>query len=355
MRVDEVQSWCRAPVPEQPWLDMVLCQRLLEQRIVIEIDLADRQVIGGAPVRVDQCPFTSTDVMDSLLNTKKSPLRSSLFAISSITTPDPDTAVVQLNKPTAGDFLWALSYIDGTVYPPSPFATAATDADRRRALHPEELSAGFRSILLAKNPKYWDSKAYPLGGVDFVQVTHRPAGGQRHHLGRGRHDRPRAPELHRDQAQPEHRHRHHPVLRLHVMQPRQNTAPFNNPKVRAALEYAVDRQAINKAVFAGLGEPAYQPFPQLVARLQQDGRQQVHLQPAKAKAMLAAAGFTQGVSSSSWSSRPATPPSSGSPPSCRARWRRPASTLTIQQIPRLRHPHRRLPQEARATPSSPSS
>ena len=30
------------------------------------------------------------------------------------------------------------------------------------------------SIVLAKNPKYWDSKAYPLGGVDFIQVTQGP-------------------------------------------------------------------------------------------------------------------------------------------------------------------------------------
>ena len=28
--------------------------------------------------------------------------------------------------------------------------------------------------MLAKNPKYWDSKAYPLGGVDFTQVTQGP-------------------------------------------------------------------------------------------------------------------------------------------------------------------------------------
>ena len=79
-------------------------------------------------------PVTSTDVMDSLLNTKKSPLRSSLSAIQSMTTPDPDTLVVQLNRPTAGDFLWAMTYIDGMVYPPSSFANAATDPDRLRSL-----------------------------------------------------------------------------------------------------------------------------------------------------------------------------------------------------------------------------
>ena len=55
--VDEVQAGRGAPVAEQPRLDVLLRQRLLEQRVVVEIDLADRQVVGGAPVRVDEREF----------------------------------------------------------------------------------------------------------------------------------------------------------------------------------------------------------------------------------------------------------------------------------------------------------
>jgi hypothetical protein len=55
--VDEVQTGRRAPMAQEPRLDVLLGQRLLEQRVVVEIDLADRQVVGGAPVRVDQRPF----------------------------------------------------------------------------------------------------------------------------------------------------------------------------------------------------------------------------------------------------------------------------------------------------------
>ena len=55
--VDEVQARRGSPVPEQPRLYVLLGQRLLEQRIVVEIDLADRKVVCGPPVRVDQCPF----------------------------------------------------------------------------------------------------------------------------------------------------------------------------------------------------------------------------------------------------------------------------------------------------------
>ena len=67
-------------------------------------------------------PVTATDVMASLDNTKTSPLRSSLSAIASMTPTNPDTLVIQLNRPTAGDFLWAMTYIDGMVYPASSIA-----------------------------------------------------------------------------------------------------------------------------------------------------------------------------------------------------------------------------------------
>jgi hypothetical protein len=40
-------------VPEEPRLDVLGTQRLPEQRIVLEIDLADGQVVGRPPVRVE--------------------------------------------------------------------------------------------------------------------------------------------------------------------------------------------------------------------------------------------------------------------------------------------------------------
>jgi hypothetical protein len=55
--IDEVQAGRGAPVPEEPRLDVLLRERLLEQRVVVEIDLADRQVVGGAPVRIDEREF----------------------------------------------------------------------------------------------------------------------------------------------------------------------------------------------------------------------------------------------------------------------------------------------------------
>ena len=50
--VDEVQAGRRAPVPEQPGFDVLTPQRFFQERVVEQVDLADRQVVGRSPVRV---------------------------------------------------------------------------------------------------------------------------------------------------------------------------------------------------------------------------------------------------------------------------------------------------------------
>ncbi len=57
MRVDEVEAWRRAPVPEQTRLDVLLFERFAQQGIVEQVDLTDGQIIGRAPVGVDERAF----------------------------------------------------------------------------------------------------------------------------------------------------------------------------------------------------------------------------------------------------------------------------------------------------------
>ena len=89
---------------------------------------------------------------------------------------------------------------------------------------------------------------------------------------------------------------HHAVLRLHACS-RPATTPARSTivKVRAALEYAIDRAAINKVVYAGVGRPAYQPFPPNSPGYNKSVGNKYVYDPKKAKAMLAAAGYSNGV------------------------------------------------------------
>jgi peptide/nickel transport system substrate-binding protein len=240
-------------------------------------------------------PVTSTDVMTSLLNTKKSPLRSSLFNIASISTPNPDTVIVQLDKPTAGDFLWAMTYIDGSVYPTSSIPTAATAPIGAGPFTLKSYQPG-SSIDLVKNPKYWDAAAYPLGAVDFVEVTDGPQAVSAISSG--------AVDMIALDPQQYEEVKNNSAIGVAITQSydyavlntRNNVAPFNNVKVRAALEYSIDRAAINKVVYAGVGRAAYQPFPANSPGYNKTVGDKYLYEPKKAKAMLAAAGYPHGVS-----------------------------------------------------------
>ena len=63
VRIDEVESRRRAPVPEQARLDVLLLQRLAQQRIVEQVDLADGQIVRGAPVGVDERSLFSVNIV----------------------------------------------------------------------------------------------------------------------------------------------------------------------------------------------------------------------------------------------------------------------------------------------------
>ena len=54
VRVDEVEAGRRAPVPQQARLDVLERELLVQQRVVHQVDLAHRQVVGGAPPGVEQ-------------------------------------------------------------------------------------------------------------------------------------------------------------------------------------------------------------------------------------------------------------------------------------------------------------
>ena len=53
----ERERGARTPMAEQPLLDVLRTQRFAQQRIVLEIDHPDRQVVARAPVRVEQVKF----------------------------------------------------------------------------------------------------------------------------------------------------------------------------------------------------------------------------------------------------------------------------------------------------------
>jgi ABC-type transport system substrate-binding protein len=68
------------------------------------------------------------------------------------------------------------------------------------------------------------------------------------------------------------------------------TAPFNNPKVDEAINYAINRQALLKVQQAGYGSVSYQPFPKGYAGYNAKLGDLYPYDPAKARKLIAEAG-----------------------------------------------------------------
>jgi peptide/nickel transport system substrate-binding protein len=239
-------------------------------------------------------PVTAAAVQASIMHIKTSPFRFSLGFIQDVTVVDPSTVTFTLTKPVAGDVLWAMTYIDGMVMDPASIPSAGTTPVGSGPFTLAGYQTG-SSMQLKANPTYWNKSAYRLGGVNFVQVSAGPQEVSALESG--------SVDMLTVQPEDYTAVRSLPNVAIAttrssdylLMQTRQNQAPFNDPKVRAALEYAVDRSAINSAVFSGLGQPAYQPFPTWSVAYNKSVGAQYTYQPAKAKAMLVAAGHPNGI------------------------------------------------------------
>ncbi|NEM18478.1 glutathione ABC transporter substrate-binding protein GsiB, partial [Escherichia coli] len=76
--------------------------------------------------------------------------------------------------------------------------------------------------------------------------------------------------------------------------------PFDNPKVREAINYAINRQALVKVAFAGYATPATGVMPPTIEYAQ--SYQPWPYDPAKARELLKEAGYPNGFSTTLWSS-----------------------------------------------------
>lgn len=73
--------------------------------------------------------------------------------------------------------------------------------------------------------------------------------------------------------------------------------PYDNPKVREAIHLAINREGISKAVFRGFSAPAKGPVPNAINYIPKDATPPPY-DPARAKQLLAEAGFPNGFKGS---------------------------------------------------------
>jgi ABC-type transport system substrate-binding protein len=85
-----------------------------------------------------------------------------------------------------------------------------------------------------------------------------------------------------------------PSLRANSIEVNAAMKPFTDPRVTQAVNYAIDRTSLLKTIFAGIGEVTYQPFPKGYVGYSAAAANLYPYDPAKAKQLLAAAGYRSG-------------------------------------------------------------
>ncbi|MFZ1467799.1 MAG: ABC transporter substrate-binding protein [Paracoccaceae bacterium] len=243
----------------------------------------------------DGTPVTSEDVAYSLARIRDSELSlwsDSYKIIADMQTPDPKTLVITLSGPSA-PFLSTLAMPGASIVSKAAMEAMGEAAFAEKpigsgAFMVDEWRRGDR-VILKKNPDYWDAGNVSLDGVEWISIPDdntRMLAVQAGELDAAIYvPFSRVAELKADPnltvvSDPSTREDHLLLNHEH---------PFlDNPKVREAIDYAIDKKAIVEAVTFNLATVANSYIP-AGALYHSDDNGARGFDPEKAKALLAEA------------------------------------------------------------------
>ncbi len=248
----------------------------------------------------DGTPVTSADVrfsFDRARAPNSTNAQKQIFQpIEEIETPDPETVVIKLKEPS-GNFLYHLGWGDAVIVSPR---TADGNRANPVGTGPFRFKSWTRGdrVELVRNEEYWNRDKTPrLATLTFrfindpqAQVAALRAGDVDAFPNLG------APELFADlRKDPRFTAVAGNTEGEVVAGMNAGKKPFDDPRVRRALMHAVDRKALVEGAYSGFGRPIGSHFsPNHPAFVDLTGV--VPYDPARAKALLAEAGYESGLS-----------------------------------------------------------
>jgi peptide/nickel transport system substrate-binding protein len=201
---------------------------------------------------------------------------------------------VKLKTPIAGAF-YRLMHLNESA-PVSPTAVAALGAEFNTKpvgagpFKLEEVNLANQKLRLVKNPTYWDAANIRLAGIEYVNVA--PIAYQTA-IRAGVIDFAgiSAPDARTLAGVPNYGIDVSPSNAVNLVGFFcKNRPPFDNVKVRQAFNYAIDRDAMNLAVYDGKGEPMAGFHSSTTPYYDKDLKDFYKFDQAKARSLLAEAG-----------------------------------------------------------------
>ncbi|MBO0728324.1 MAG: ABC transporter substrate-binding protein [Acidimicrobiaceae bacterium] len=242
----------------------------------------------------DGSPFDANAVKTSILHLKANPTRTSLAVIKDITVVNALTLRLDLNLPTPADLLYAFNDLDGYVLAPDAMSTLAK--------HPVGtgpytlVSASPSKIVLKKNPNAWDASQYQPAEIDFINVGVGPPSIAALEAGSIDMTAFQPESLPTVKADPALGYNVKPSHAYLTIEFRLDTPPVNNQLVRQAINDAINRNQINDVVLEGTGTVTDETYaPNQPIAFNRSVANEYTYNPAKAKQLLAQAGYPHGV------------------------------------------------------------
>lgn len=228
-------------------------------------------------------------------------MRPEIQQISQVNVTDPVKGEIKFKTPVAGAYLSELDAGEGMVVSPDAINSGADFNTKPVGAGPFVLESAKQaeSIKLRKNPNYYDAANVRLAGIDYIHVT--PGVAAVNALRSGTVDILQTATITADQFQglkaessltTDARVSPNTYGNIYMCK---KQSPVDKREVRQAMNYAIDRDAVIATIQNGVGEPAWGVWPKghkfYDASLDGIYKRDV----AKAKQLLAQAGFPNGV------------------------------------------------------------
>jgi peptide/nickel transport system substrate-binding protein len=253
----------------------------------------------------DGTPLDAQAVKLGILRNERAPnhgqFRAQLYDISSIDVTSLDSLVVHLSQPVAAAFYPLLSSPE--TYIVSPKAAA----DPSLNLNQTPVGAGpfllrqyvpDQKIVLVKSPTYWDAAAIKVREIEITNVPTGPQdvdaleSSQVDVVSVPLNDLPTVRSGGFDVQEVT------PVGSMVWLAVCKASSPFDDVRVRQALSYDIDRQAIDQAVLQGKSQPQWSLWPQGSPLAPASLQNSYAYNPRKARQLLEEAGFGSGLTTS---------------------------------------------------------
>ncbi|MFY1638032.1 ABC transporter substrate-binding protein [Solwaraspora sp. WMMB335] len=264
----------------------------------MEFTLRDGVVFSdGTPFDADAVAFN----IDRAMNDEESNIKGELANVQAVEVVDEHTVRFRLDPPNPAAFPIILSDRAGLMASP----TAVRAAGSSTAFSDAPVGAGPYAIdgpwyarervSVRAWDGYWNAEERLLGGIDFVETATDASLGA---LQAGDLDVQYIEDDKVAAACADDRLRvmSSSTNEIRALLINQSMEPFDDVRVRQALRYALDREAITMALTDGRSEPATQWFPQGSIAYSPELADAYPYDPTKAKELLAEAGYPDGVS-----------------------------------------------------------